>query len=391
MDGRRWEAREAPLRWQASDPWADIRAHATATYDQRAWRFRNDDGDEVTATWKAAQNVAVANQPIGEIFRLRFEIQETGGSAESRMPSLQFSLDGGSTWAGDTFGMSETSSSAVRMHDTHHVANETATTDQLTAGAGTFGAGNVWTTSNGGVVSAIPASGHTEWEWALELNRDATWTNGQTVLFRVLLSDGGTTPVVTDTSTAGNASLTVDSTLYPPAQVTGLKLDTAELHAIQILWNNESLATAYDVEMDGSVLGAVGETSGTVTSARISPLKAGTTYTFRVRGTNAAGAGPWSAPLEATTLGVALAGTAPAASLAGAELDVASSGVVLAGVAAASASAEAVLGRAGDQRLPPVTQIGALGWRDQDGGTSNLHLAVDEVHADDTDYITVAP
>ena len=49
---------------------------------QANWRWRNDDGSETTATWKAAQNThpMIAHDSTGDILRLRLEVyNNTGG------------------------------------------------------------------------------------------------------------------------------------------------------------------------------------------------------------------------------------------------------------------------------------------------------------------------
>ena len=58
---------------------------AAANTEQIAFRGRNDDGSETTATWIAAQNTNWT-QPTGTNFRVRFEVEEDGGKA--------FTLDG---------------------------------------------------------------------------------------------------------------------------------------------------------------------------------------------------------------------------------------------------------------------------------------------------------
>ena len=50
-----------------------------ATLDQYAFRFRNDDGSETTATWKATQNTNISE--VVEALRLRIGLQATGDPA----------------------------------------------------------------------------------------------------------------------------------------------------------------------------------------------------------------------------------------------------------------------------------------------------------------------
>jgi hypothetical protein len=71
----------------------------------KAFRFRNNNGDEQTATWKAGKNTTVA---IAEdtVFRVRFAIQEHRRLNASGPFELESSLEGGS-WIrlGDSFAL----------------------------------------------------------------------------------------------------------------------------------------------------------------------------------------------------------------------------------------------------------------------------------------------
>jgi hypothetical protein len=71
------------LSWtiSSSSGWAmvavNVQDATPITFDQEGFRFRNDDGSETTATWKAAQdtNITVAE---GETFRVRAIVNMTG-------------------------------------------------------------------------------------------------------------------------------------------------------------------------------------------------------------------------------------------------------------------------------------------------------------------------
>jgi hypothetical protein len=54
-----------------------IPAGASVTYTMESWRFRNDDGSETAATWKAAENTD-ATFDDGANFRIRFVIDRDG-------------------------------------------------------------------------------------------------------------------------------------------------------------------------------------------------------------------------------------------------------------------------------------------------------------------------
>lgn len=69
-----------------------------ASFEQGNWRWRNNDGNETTATWRAAQNTSAEVSSKNEIIRLRIEIGVSASSnASSWSTSLQYSTDQ-STW-----------------------------------------------------------------------------------------------------------------------------------------------------------------------------------------------------------------------------------------------------------------------------------------------------
>jgi hypothetical protein len=146
--------------------WIQLREVTPPALSVVAYRFRNDDGSETTATWKAAQNTDVS-MPEGTTFRLRFEIQETNGVAVNGTDAdfgLTRRLNGGS-WI-----MPNAESATVLMPGTSsNVADTDATTDQLTAGTGTFGGGTIEELNARVNGTAIAANGHVEYEFVLEV------------------------------------------------------------------------------------------------------------------------------------------------------------------------------------------------------------------------------
>jgi hypothetical protein len=131
-----------------------------------AYRFRNDNGSETAATWRAAQNTNVSISP-NTVFRLRFELQETGGVAVSSTDAdfgIQRRVNGG-TWL-----IPNAESGTVLLPTASaFVADASGTTDQLTAGTGTFNGGTVEASNARVNGSAISASGHIEYEFTLTI------------------------------------------------------------------------------------------------------------------------------------------------------------------------------------------------------------------------------
>ena len=147
--------------------WVDF-VNVTLTYTEAAtfeivgWRFRNDDGSETTATWKAALNVPAWNMALDTNHRIRFRVKNTGASALTNGTMQLRWQNPGSSWANVT-----TSSTDVRAVASSNITDSGATTEQLTGGTGTFSAGEI---SEDGLVDTITvAAGNiTEVEFSIQ-------------------------------------------------------------------------------------------------------------------------------------------------------------------------------------------------------------------------------
>lgn len=103
-----------------------------AAFNQKTFRGRNDDGNETTATWKAAQGIDFSQIP-DQNFRIRFEIQETAACAgANKVWQLQYNKNAAG-WV-----TVNGSSSVVRSFASPNLADAANLTDQLTIGTGTF-------------------------------------------------------------------------------------------------------------------------------------------------------------------------------------------------------------------------------------------------------------
>lgn len=104
----------------------------TASLTQSAYRFRNDDGNEVTATWIDALNTPITFladiNNTEAVFRLRIGITETaGGAINNTAYPLEYSLNGGA-WT--VVGLS----GATHFTLGANVVDGTPTTQQITSG-----------------------------------------------------------------------------------------------------------------------------------------------------------------------------------------------------------------------------------------------------------------
>lgn len=141
-------------------------APTNPAFTQTSYRFRNDDGSQTTATWKAAVNTN-SNEKAYRSFRCRFLIQQTVSAANqnlSRIFKLRYSLNGGTY----TDVGAQNSETAVRYASSVNVSDATATTQQV--GTGSFIAGTIDNNGDTGTITFTnSALSETEIEFVLEL------------------------------------------------------------------------------------------------------------------------------------------------------------------------------------------------------------------------------
>jgi hypothetical protein len=155
--------------------------------NQLAFRGRNDDGNETTATFKAAQNVAWV-QHVDTNFRVRFLMQQSVALINNLDIQLQYSLNGGA------FTNVTATSNVVRSSASANLADAANLTSQLTGGTGTFIGATGFDEVNGicgGTAMDVTATGQFETEFCVQL-RGADVVNGDTIQLRTINSDTGT-------------------------------------------------------------------------------------------------------------------------------------------------------------------------------------------------------
>lgn len=138
----------------------------TAAWNQKAFRGRNDDGNETTATWQANQNTNWTNG-VDANLRVRFEVQETAGCAKNNVVwQLQYNRNSAG-WV-----TVNGTSSVVRSSASPNLADAANLTDQLTVGTGTFQGATGFDEVNGaagGSSMDLAASGHAEAEFCVQI------------------------------------------------------------------------------------------------------------------------------------------------------------------------------------------------------------------------------
>lgn len=116
-------------------------ASGVPTWAQEHYRWRNDDGSESAATWKANQDVAITEVARGQNIRLRFDIANTSTSySGSAAPVIEFSTSTSGPWT--QVSVTTNGLAAFAMTPSANFAHGDATT-ALLAGSGAFIAGKM--------------------------------------------------------------------------------------------------------------------------------------------------------------------------------------------------------------------------------------------------------
>jgi len=133
---------------------------------QRNWRWRNDDGTEVTATWKANEMTPITITSVGQVMRLRIEVYNNTGASVGVLDTLQYATSTSGPWKNiDTLpGTSPFMLSKVSAF----VVQDEATTAQLNGIALTFVPGKIMVDSMVLKNYSLPDQRRTEFEWAIK-------------------------------------------------------------------------------------------------------------------------------------------------------------------------------------------------------------------------------
>lgn len=168
--------------------------------------------------YRGTESVGIAAEntnftwPVEEAFAMRFVVQEAGGAQVATTAQLQANVNGGA-WFNVTAASTFVQSAAVSYE-----TDDAATTDQMTAGAGTFVAG--WFDGVDGLTPSvtISANGYTEFFFGVRML--STVADGDLVQLRVVLS-GDAAPAYTFVPTV-TADVVLDRYGVAVAATTGL-------------------------------------------------------------------------------------------------------------------------------------------------------------------------
>lgn len=138
-----------------------------ANLTQGNWRWRNDNGSETTATWKAAENNTFVLADTNA-FRLRMEISNSSGETKDFAQPLAYATNINGPWE-----QVNNVSSAFRLSASAYVLQGQATTKQLNGNAtNTFTAGKLIDTDPQFAQPLLNGT-KTEYEWVLKATNNA--------------------------------------------------------------------------------------------------------------------------------------------------------------------------------------------------------------------------
>nr|NQU90837.1 hypothetical protein [Bacteroidota bacterium] len=144
------------------------------------FQWRNDDGSEADATWKAGLNVPITTVDTVENIRLRYELDNSGIDADALITNLALQYCTVSNGTYDTIGVVETNKPFV-LTSTIYYSNGEATSNQLNPITATFVPGNCVSTPGNINTITIDSLWFTEYEFCFEATRYAI--PGQTYFF----------------------------------------------------------------------------------------------------------------------------------------------------------------------------------------------------------------
>lgn len=132
--------------------------------EQSKYRWRNNDGNQTSATWKAAENTPATLTNTNETLRLRAEYFSSFG-ASNLDQAIAYSKDGGTTWRTVT----ESDTNDFMLITSTFVSHGDNTTNQLgTSSGGTFVTGKIISQMNPNISMPLAANERTEMEWVIK-------------------------------------------------------------------------------------------------------------------------------------------------------------------------------------------------------------------------------
>lgn len=137
---------------------------------QGVWRWRNDDGSETSATWRADQNTAITIASVDSVLRLRIELYNNGSGGLLDGAFFEYSEDDGDTW--DTIKVTPDADTTafVLAATSTNVTDLEATTHQLSGQSTgyTFDPGQIILATNALPAHTLATAKTTEYEYVFK-------------------------------------------------------------------------------------------------------------------------------------------------------------------------------------------------------------------------------
>lgn len=151
---------------------------------QNNWRWRNNDGSETKATWKAPQNTAVSYNATGDVVRLRMEMINTStiksNNCDRCSPSpyytpmadsLQFSTTPKDSSSWKNIGLDSKMPFVMASADSY-IKQDDTTSSQLEGSFFTFSKGEIMLSDSVLNTTSIPADSRSEYEWVIKSTKN---------------------------------------------------------------------------------------------------------------------------------------------------------------------------------------------------------------------------
>ena len=228
---------------------------------QGNWRWRNSDGSETSATWKAAQNTSIILNSNHEVIRLRLDIgthciidgtSDTCNGSVILRDFLQYTTDISLTslsWK--SIGYDIRNPFVIAASD-NYVQQDQGTTSQITGSINTFVAGKIMVSDSIIANITLPRKNfRSEFEWVIKSTPNLS--PNTTYYFRQF----GTTSGAATSVSSYYPSLTTGNTL--PVKLTGF-IARSEGKKVKIEWSTTSEQNNDRFEIQRSADGLTWET-----------------------------------------------------------------------------------------------------------------------------------
>lgn len=276
---------------------------ASATNHQGNWRWRNDDGSETTATWKAAENSLTNIQsPANARLRIQiFMLDASDATWYSSSYNLAYKKSGDTEWSIIT---NDPSTNHFVLSPSPNFADGAATTLQMTPQdvGYTYIPGYMIESSFPVVRPDMPHLTSTEWEYCIKptanILRDSYYFQVQDMGGSGIAFGAGLIGCDVSITVPSVSTIQMTTILNNTAQCLGTITDDGSLELIQrgACWNTTGTPTLADGHSTENGSFATGNFS-----APLSSLSPNTTYYVRLYAMNTIGTG-YSNELVFTTI-----------------------------------------------------------------------------------------